>query len=319
VEAHLVDSADCNMAGAFGVSRGLRRNNFEIVHIQYPTVGFRYTLGPQLLSLFENCVVTIHEASQRHILRKLALLPFAVRSSHVIFTSEPERQFAAKWAPWTTSISSVIPVGSNIAAALNTTPRNVSEILYFGLIVPRKEFDEILELARLIQAAGLPLSVRIVGHVSPQFSFYFDDLRSKATGLPIIWDCNLSGEQIAAKLACASIAYLPYMDGASERRTTLKAALLNGVAVITTRGAHTPADLAEVVRFCQAPKDALAEILSLLHRPQDRSKLSEIGSQYGRRYDWERIARLHLQVYDLILSKRPTCKTVESQKKEVLG
>ena len=155
VESHVIASEDWNVSSVLRVRRNLREHNFDIVHIEYPTVGFGARLGPQALSLLRGCVVTIHEASQRHFLRKLALFPFSVRPEHIIFTSSFERQFATKWAPWISSVSSVIPVGSNIGVGARKGPRNLSEVVYFGLIMPGKGVEKVVELSRLIKSAGL--------------------------------------------------------------------------------------------------------------------------------------------------------------------
>src|SRR6202043_938890 len=120
----------------------------------------------------QSCVVTIHEASQRHILRKLSLFPFAVRPEHMIFTSCYERQFAMAWAPWISRASSVIPVGSNIAVAAEQGPRNRTEIVHFGLIMPGKGLEQVLELGNLSRLAGLPLVVRIIGRVPLKHASY---------------------------------------------------------------------------------------------------------------------------------------------------
>lgn len=285
-ETHLIASGDWSLSGAFRVSRSLRKQKFDIVHIEYPTVGFGYKLGAQGLSLLRNCVITIHEASQRQILRKLALIPFAVRPKHIIFTSSFERRFCTSWAPWIARCSSVIPLGSNIAVAEREEPRTLTEVVYFGLIVPRKGLERLLEFANLIKLAGLPLVVRIVGRVSLKHAAYFDALRLKATGLPIIWDHDLTEEETAKALARATFAYLPYTDGASERRTTLKSALLSGLAVVTTRGPHTPRDLEGVVRFCRSPEEALAEVRSLLNAPEERANMAVRAVQYGQQYTW---------------------------------
>jgi len=319
VETHVITSGDWNLLGVFKVSRRLREHKFDIMHIEYPTVGFRSNLGSQGLSLLQSCVVTIHEASQRHILRKLALLPFAVRPEHIIFTNRFERQFAARWAPWIARASSVIPVGSNIAAAAQEGPRSLAEVVYFGLITPRKELEQVLELGALIKTAELPLTIRVIGGVPLKHVAYFDELRLKGTGLPIIWDRDLSEEQIAERLARASIAYLPYADGASERRTTLKAALLSGLAVITTRGPHVPSDLAGVVRFCRSPEEALAAVCSLVESPEEISKMAVKATEYGRGFTWERIAKLHLEVYSSVLSKRSSRGTIQAENTKLLG
>src|SRR5712671_5080889 len=52
----------------------------DIVHFQYPTMGFGHKLGPQIFAMLRPSVVTVHEASQAHIVRKLALSPFTLRS-----------------------------------------------------------------------------------------------------------------------------------------------------------------------------------------------------------------------------------------------
>jgi glycosyltransferase involved in cell wall biosynthesis len=319
IETHLITPGDWNLLGVFKLSRRLREQKFDIVHIEYPTVGFGTKLGPQGLSLLQRCVVTIHEASQTHILRKLALFPFTVRPEHIIFTSRFERRFATAWAPWIARVSSVIPVGSNVAVAAQKSPRSLNEIVYFGLIMPRKGLEQVLELGNRIRTAGLPLVVRIIGQAPLKHAAYFDELRLKATGLPIIWDQDLSEEQIAKRLARSTIAYLPYPDGASERRTTLKAALLSGLAVITTRSPHTPRDLGGVVRFCRNSEEALAAVNSLIQSPEETSRMAAKAVQYGQRYGWERIAKQHLRVYDSVLSKRSSPSMVQAENAKLLA
>lgn len=313
IETHVITSGDWSLRGVFKVSRRFQEQKFDIVHIEYPTVGFGAKLGPQGLSLLQSCVVTIHEASQRHILRKLSLFPFTVRAEHIIFTSRFERRFAMRWAPWIARASSVIPVGSNIGVVSNNGSRALSEVVYFGLIAPRKGLEQVLELSMLIKSAGLPLTVRIIGKVPPKYADFHERLRSQSATLPIIWNHDLGEEQIAKMLAVSSIAYLPYPDGASERRATLKAMLQGGLAVITTRGPHTPRDLASVVKFCQSAEEALAAVCSLIGSPEERSKMVVKAVQYGRGCTWERIAKLHLEVYDSVLRKRSSRSIIQDE------
>jgi glycosyltransferase involved in cell wall biosynthesis len=149
IESCMIASNNWSLAGAFAASRSLQRWHFDIVHIQYPTVGFGAKLGPQILALLRRCVITIHEASQRHVLRKLALLPFSIRPKHIIFTTELERKFAAKWAPWISKVSSVIPVGSNINVVPRVDKSREEVIVYFGLIAPRKGIEDVASTVAL--------------------------------------------------------------------------------------------------------------------------------------------------------------------------
>jgi glycosyltransferase involved in cell wall biosynthesis len=282
----------------------LRSLRPDLVHIQYPTVGFGTNLGPQAVSLLKNCVATLHEASGVHILRKLALFPFSFRARHIIFPSSFERRFALTWAPWISRRSSVIAVPSNIGVAARHRERSLREILHFGLIMPKKGLEEVIKLGALIRESGLPLRVRIIGSVRPEHVRYFAALRSVSSQLPITWENGLDKEQVEDRLAASAVAYLPYPDGASERRATLKAMLVNGVAVVTTRGPQTPPDLEGCARFVHSPEQALVAASDLLKSREDRGRLTSSGAQYAGRYTWGRIAEQHAAVYDQVLAGR---------------
>lgn len=300
-------SSSWGLAGVLDVQARLRRLTPDVVHMQYPTLGFGTKLGPQALALFTSCVITIHEASRSHFLRKIALLPFAIHPKHVIFTSEFERGFAINWMPSLARVSSVIPIPSNIRAVEQRADRVLNEITYFGLIMPSKRVEEVLRLAVLLKSAGLPLRVRIIGTPPAKYSAYADSLRSQSIDLPVIWECNLDEEQVAERLALSSLAYLPYEDGASERRATLKAALANGVAVITTSGTQTPSALSDAVMFCNSPEEALVIARSLLSNPDKRFALAHNARQYARQFTWERTTELHLIIYEKVVSQIHGC------------
>jgi len=174
----------------------------------------------------------------------------------------------------------------------------MDEILHFGLIMPDKGLEEVIRLGTLIRLARVPLRIRIIGTVRKEHACYFEALRTESSHLPVVWENGLNKEQVEARLAASAIAYLPYPDGASERRATLKAALINGVAVITTRGAQTPFDLQDSVCFVRTAEEALVAALNLLQSPEKRDKLTTKGMQYVRQYTWERIAEQHSALYD---------------------
>ena len=293
--------------GALGVPKaikGIEALRPDIIHFQYPTVGFGRRLGPQIFATVRPSVVTIHEVSQAHKLRKLALLPFMLRSRHIIFTSPFEREFALRWAPWIAESSSVIPIGSNIKAASSTQQRAVNEIVYFGLIMPRKGLEDLIVLGSLLKTSGLSIRIRIIGSLNPWHKEYFVKLQQRSASLPLIWELDLDAEQVADRLSRAAISYLPYVDGASDRRATLKTMLASGVAVITTKGAHTPPDLESCVLFANAPDDALKMIAHLISNPHEISLLSAKASRYVQQFSWESIAAAHLRVYGEIGVRR---------------
>jgi glycosyltransferase involved in cell wall biosynthesis len=303
LDAQVIQAGDWRLFGALKVRDSVQ--DCDLVHIQYPALGFGYKLGPQALSLLRSCLVTIHEASQRRIWRKLSLLPFMVRAKHVIFTSDFERRFVTRRVPWIARISSIVPVPSNIGAFPQEKQRTLSEIVHFGLILPRKGLEQVVELSRLIKSGRLALKVRIIGRPRPKHMEYFKKLRSVTAELPVIWDLDLDEEQVAERLASSSVAYFPFPDGASERRTSLKAALANGVAVVTTRGSHTPPNMENFLKFSNSPKEALIAACSLIESQEERTRLARNAATYLRQCTWERVAELHLAIYrSLLFSER---------------
>jgi glycosyltransferase involved in cell wall biosynthesis len=305
IESRVIAAGDWRLQSVMERLRSIRTLNPDVVHIQYPTVGFARHLGPQAFSVLKSCVATIHEVSQAHLLRKLALYPFSFRARHVIFPSNFERRFAVKWAPWIAHRSSVIGIPSNISAGAKQQ-RNSGEIVHFGLIMPGKGLEKVIRLGRLIQVSGHALRIRVIGTVRSDHAGYFEALRSESSHLPIVWENGLDKKQVEDRLAASAIAYLPYPDGVSERRATLKAALINGTAVITTHGAQTPSDIQGSVCFVETPEEALVAALDLLASPEKRDRLSSNGMEYAGRYTWERIAEQHSALYDEILIGRRT-------------
>ena len=140
--------------------------------------------------------------------------------------------------------------------------------------------------------------------VPTKHTWYFEALRSESSQLPIVWENGLGEEEVEGRLAASAVAYLPYPDGASERRASLKAALINGVAVVTTRGPQTPSDLEGAVYFVRTPEEALVAVSMLLKSSEERGRLTGKGIQYARQYTWERIAEQHAAVYDQVLVRR---------------
>jgi glycosyltransferase involved in cell wall biosynthesis len=305
VDAQVISDGDWGLSKFHQNELLLKSSNFDIIHIQYPTAGFGRSLGPQALSFLRSAVVTIHEASQRKLLRKLSLLPFTFWPEYLIFTDEFEQGFVHKWVPWTSRIrSGVIPVGSNIEATNSNTPRNHWEVVHFGLIMPKKGLEEVLELGRLIKESEAPVELTVVGHVPAGYSKYLEKLMAAASGLPISWFHDLNDQQVANRLSRASIAYLPFPDGASDRRTTLKTALQCGLAVLTTNGPHAPSALTEVVRFCSTPKDAFNAVESLIANHAEIKRLSSKSLAYAVQFSWEVIAKRHAQIYEAVLRQR---------------
>ena len=284
------------------VVRAIRLARPDVVHIQYPTAGFGWHLTPQFLSLIVPSVVTLHEVSEAHLVRKLSLYPFSLRSDRVIFTTSFERDYAVRRAPWIAKRTTVIPIGSNIVTGREGQERSLSDIVYFGFFRPRKGIEEVLELSRLIQERKLPFRVRMIGKPFPVSSPYFEDLLVRSRNLPVDWDSDLDDLQVADLLSRTAFAYMPFPDGASGRRGSLLALLANGVATLTTRGPQTPSSLEGAVQFVESPHTAINELERLKNEHVLRESLSSRARSYASQFTWESIALRHIELYNELLS-----------------
>ncbi len=304
VRTEVVHDEDWRVTNVGRIQRRIRSLRSDLVHIQYPTIGFGTHLSPQLLSVLMPCIVTLHEISQTHILRRLSLYPFTLRSPHVIITTDYDRDYALAWAPWIRGRSSVIPVGSNIAVRDSAGKATSDDIVYFGLIRPDRGIEDVLALAALIRDRGLPYVLRMAGKPLPNSGEYLASLQAGSKGLPVIWDIGRSDDGVAELLAGTRIAYMPFPDGASERRTSLFALLAYGVPTVTTKGAATPEAMEGAVAFSRHPQDALAAISRILSDREYCEGLSAGALAYSRCFTWETIAIQHRQLYEQLLMSR---------------
>jgi len=279
----------------------------DIVHIQYPTIGYGLGLAPQTLAMLYSpapVVVTVHEFTLAHPLRKLAVLAFAPRSALLIFVSDHERSAYVRASPAARHKSEVVKLASNIPF-VNSGSRDEYRVVYFGRIAPRKGLEDFLHAARLAEGRRMPFQFEVIGTPDPGQLAYFTRLRDGSRDIPVVWTLGRPPEEVAALLATATYAYLPFPDGASERRASLLAALGNGALVLTTRGVYTPDELTGVTIFVKSPSAAVDQLNDMSGRADERRRLSDSAVQYARRFSWPEVARQHLALYRGVWATAP--------------
>jgi len=104
---------------------------------------------------------------------------------------------------------------------------------------------------------------------------------------------------VAEMLASAAVAYLPFPDGASERRSSLKSALSSGVVCVTTEGSATPVEMRSAVVLATSIEDAYQKAKTLLANRDECEKLSAEAARYAQTFRWDSIAQLHREIYDM--------------------
>jgi glycosyltransferase involved in cell wall biosynthesis len=273
----------------------------DAIHIQYPAAVYGRGLAPQGLALLSRLlkiplVITVHEYSQTHPLRRIAIAPFSSADA-LIFTNSFELEYFCRRYPWTRGKSTVIPVGSGVPY-LESRNENEFEVILFGLIRPNKGIEDFLDLAARSLQEGQPFQFLLIG--SPQLGErpYFEAVKNRLKVFSNVkLESDLNSDQVAQRLSRARFAYFPFPDGASERRTSLLAAMGNGILVLTTKGEHTPSDLEHAVRFVSDPEEALSQLKLLIKSAQVRENLRKESLQFVKRFSWQSIAEKHLEVY----------------------
>lgn len=269
----------------------------RIVHIQYPSVGYGMSLLPILLCLLvRRPVVTLHEYTQVHILRKLAELPFLLFAARVIVTTDFEKKALPLIDKKKVSVIPVPSAFSPVAVGRSIEERN--GVAFFGLMRPKKGVEEFLSLVSLLKASYPEFPVRAYSSVPVGSEEYAESILGKARELGIEWNLNRPFAEVSAGLLASRYAYLHFPDGVSDRRSSFVAAITHGLIVLTSRQETTPPALEAGVVCAANPAEAFTRISEM---EKDHALLVNRQAQAEtlcQRYDSGRFVRLHFATYD---------------------
>lgn len=279
---------------ALALRRLLKADPADVVHLQYPTVGYGRSLVPALLPLVAastSFAVTMHEFSSFKKLRRPWFWTFPRLADMRIFTNDRERGAFERSFPKRKGIDEVIGIGSNIPTAPNTR-RDERSISYFGLLTPGKGLDDFLCLAE--QAASMPWTFRLIGAAPSSYAAYAAQIvaRAKAAGISIHLDRDV--HEVAELLARTEVAYLPFE--ASLSRGSLLAAFSNGAAVLTRHGPNSGQSIKQASLHVASSLEAFDALLELFQDDPKRVRLQRAARNVH--CGWPEIARKHLFAYE---------------------
>ena len=305
--------------GMPGLLRAIRNIHPDLVHLQYPTNGYGYRLGPQALVMLcrftgVKIITTSHEFIRARFLRRLSLIPLFLFSHGLIFTSEEERTSVGTAMPWLRNklnrASTIIPVGTNIPvdASPGRHPGSGKTVSFFGLFFPGRMIELVIDVFGEISRRMPEVRFLLIGDIHPLHKDYYRKIRDYASQeLPdsrLEWFMGRSSEEISHALASSSVCLLPYPDGATFRRTTLIAALALGIPVVTTRSDLTPEQLREgqPVLFGSGQKQLAEQVMQVLADPGLAMQLSGNARRIAAGFSWDRIVKDHLGAYARVVS-----------------
>lgn len=293
VDIELVRDTDLALKQAYR----LRHNT--ILHIQYPTMGYGKSLYPQILSVFAKpSIITLHEFTQAHLLRKMAVFPFLFSADKLVFTTQHELNAVVKLLPFVKKKSVVIPLASAISPSLPFPPDNVrAGFTYFGLIRQKKGLEEFVLAAKEIHKSFPDMPIRIIGAVPASGEQYLSEIMASVADIPIDWCLNKPLKDVSSILASCRYAYLHYPDGLSERRSSFLAAISHGLVVFSNTGEMTEHSLKEGYISVNKPEDVAGNVKKL-ESSCDYVNYQEKSLNVANNYTWERVATLHKELYE---------------------
>lgn len=294
---------------AFRLLPCLKQIGPDLIHVQYPTRGYKWHLLPNFLPLFcrltlptSTRVVTIHEFTIAHWLRKLGMTPLIFLSHLIILPDEREQKAVLRWFPWLKNRCKVIPIGANIDPVVAS--ENIQEvedppwIVYFGFLTKSKDFMTLLYAFHHLLSKGVQCKLRLISELSRS-----DYAMIKRLGIEHATTVTgyCSPEQLSRYIMQATVCVLPFVDGVSLRRGTFLTALQHGLPVVTTWGRNVPQELVNFENVVMTPvgdDQAMSDaIVKLLREPDLRRKISNNAQKLGERFSWSDIALDHLEQY----------------------
>jgi len=299
------------------------------VHVQYQTAA--YAMHPAINfapSRWQRKGIRI--AWTYHDLLPMYLFPKAGRrlrtwvterpahaAACVITTTEADRLALANRA-----VDAVtIPIGSNIVGAnLSPADRRARRTLrgyidddlvigFFGFLNQSKGGDELIETLRLLHQTRRNVYLLMIGDklgASDQTTQAYLRkvealIRKQQLQDNVRWTGAEPDSEVAADLNACDVVLLPFTDGASLRRGTLMAALVNGCAIVTTTPQAPLPELQherDLLYVDAGDSQALANaVLRLADDASLRATIQANARRASQQFGWEEIARRHWELY----------------------
>jgi glycosyltransferase involved in cell wall biosynthesis len=313
--AEVVAPANWGWRAVLKFRRLCRERRFDVIHVQYPSIGVRGSLLPHclgFLGIAPVACVTIHEYVSKGAAQRACTQLFRFSTNAILFTTDVERVTFERHLKALGPPHITLAIGSNVAAL----PRSaVTEpvVMYFGQIRGEKGLEAFLALARLSSERGRPFRFQVMGANLPRQAEYIRALQANAP-LEVEWLFGLPLNEIAQRMSKAMAAYLPFPDGAGFRRGSLLASLVNGLPVITRVSAVTPPQLATVVLAAETAEQALAHVEMLYSSPVRAQSIGEAGRRLTVPFSWPSIAETHQALYEkLSVAPRATDRAVVAE------
>lgn len=305
------------------ILRAVRAGRPDVVHLQYPSTGYRHGFAPGLLlpilrvlSPHIRLVATVHEYRHLHPLHRLyagATMPWA----HAIVC--PDRSQLAGMPLLCRRAVIEIPLTSNLPArggastpasaaapapGVVATPVPATADLVvgtWGLLRHDKGIDLAIDAFEIV-ASRRPARLVIAGDPGHDAA-YVERIEARIAASPVRDLISRTGrlpeERLSEVMGTFDVCVLPYRAGLEANRGTYASAVMNGLYVVTTSPTPRAFDPETNTAFVP-PEDVGALVDAILEAPHHpRRSPRDPGAA------WATIAERHVAVYRALLDGRP--------------
>jgi len=322
------------------IPRIARERDWDLLHIQYQPAAYRLHGAINLLPLGMRVrqtavVTTFHDLRFPYLfpkagrLRRGAVALLAKASDAAIAVDEADAETLARWrssrGPATTQH---VPLGDQLdadppagfvaeewRARLDLAPDH-PVIAHVGLVNRSKGVLDLVEALAQLPEAHLLMIGEKLGASDTTNAAYLGEVNARVGALGVAarmhWTGFVEPPELAAWLGIADVVALPFLDGASLRRTSLITAWRRGVPVVTTEpggaaGWRSTPPGGTAASFV-SPRDPIALAAALrgvLSSPGQRKVLTHSAREFAQRFSWPAVTRGVEAVYRAAISARP--------------
>ena len=297
----------------------------DIVHIQYPAQFGQANRSPianllpalsRLSARQAKVLTTLHEFKERTLRWQLRALTNVLTSDATICVTRYDLQHLGQFVRpdrlHYIPIASSIPVEATTAESIVQLRKGLTidtdelVLAYFGFIQDLKGFDTLLRAIHKVRARKVKVRLLILTKLFPPQTDYhrkmihlIDDLG--LSGVCLLGCEHYSRQDVSRYLSIADIAVLPFLEGASERRSSLITVLQHGLPTITTEGPNLAPEFTHNHNLLLASPSCpnqISELIVRLHdHPELRVLLAKNAKDLSKAFSWKLIAEQTADLY----------------------
>jgi len=303
----------------FALLRKTKSRRPDIIHIEYPAVGYGRQLGINILPYLLRCfsprtriIVTLHEYHGSRLIGRLRNLVTILPVPTIVVSNQADRHALPKFLQKRVTI---IPIGSNLDLVLpkpeiykkvlgeHGLQPDKPTLLFFGFAFPNKRLEVLLEALQQPALADHQALLLTDLDIDDAYHKSLRDLVASCnTGQTrVAWTGFLPDDTVSAILQEGEIFVQPQFEPLTPKSGTALAAIQHGLIVVAADGQYTQPFESGQNCYLVAPLNAenLAQAVSTLATDEKLTKTIQFGAQnLAASFTWPAIAKAHQELYE---------------------